>query len=241
MTDAAPLFEGWNKTMVQTCLQGHMGTVVTDGQAPPRSALCAVGDFCLLAGRPDPELARRADRPILVPRTPDWEPVLLSVFGDKVTPFTRYSVRRPAVFDVVRLAAYAASLPEGYVLSPILPCHYPVLMEESWSKDLCGNFRDGADFGRRGLGVIALREGIPVAGASSYTIYNGGIEIEIDTRPDQRRQGLALSCGAQLILNCLDRGLVPSWDAHDLRSVALAEKLGYRLEAPYQAYLLDFS
>ena len=50
---------------------------------------------------------------------------------------------------------------------------------------------------------------------------------------------LALSCGARLILDCLDRRLVPSWDAHNLPSVSLAEKLGYRLRAPYQAYLLN--
>ena len=81
MDSAAPLFAGWKKTMVRSCLQGHMGTVVTDGRTPPESALCAVGDFCFLAGRPDPELARQADRPILIPRTPDWEPVLRSVFG----------------------------------------------------------------------------------------------------------------------------------------------------------------
>ena len=112
-------------------------------------------------------------------------------------------------------------------------------MGQAWSKDLCGNFRDGDDFVRRGLGIIALQDGIPVAGASSYTIHDGGVEIEIDTRPDQRRKGLALSCGARLILNCLDRGFVPSWDAHNLPSVSLAEKLGYRLRAPYQAYLLN--
>ena len=73
MDSAAPLFAGWKKTMVRSCLQSHMGTVVTDGRTPPESALCAVGDFCFLAGRPDPELARQADRPILIPRTPDWE------------------------------------------------------------------------------------------------------------------------------------------------------------------------
>ena len=81
----------------------------------------------------------------------------------------------------------------------------------------------------------------PAAGASSYTIYDGGIEIEIDTRPDQRRQGLALACGAQLILTCLERRLFPNWDAHDLRSAALAEKLGYRMDHPYRAYLPDRS
>ena len=241
MDSAAPLFAGWEKTMVRTCLQGHMGTVTTDGGTPPRSALCAVGDFCFLAGAPNPELARQADRPILVPRTPDWEPVLRCVFGEKVSPFPRYAMDGPEEFDRDRLAAYAAALPEGYALSPILPRHYPILMGQTWSKDLCGNFFDGADFGRRGLGVAALQNGIPVAGASSYTIYDGGIEIEIDTRPDQRRKGLALACGARLILDCLDRGLVPSWGAHNLRSVALAEKLGYRLRAPYPAYFLDLT
>ena len=241
MDSAALLFAGWKETMIWTCLQGHMGTVVTDGRTPPESALCAVGDFCFLAGKPDPELAHQADRPILVPRTTDWEPVLRSVFGEKASPFPRYAMDGPEAFDRERLAAYAAALPEGYALSPILPQHYPALMGDAWSKDLCGNFRDGDDFVRRGLGVIALQDGIPVAGASSYTICDGGVEIEIDTRPDQRRKGLALSCGARLILDCLDRGLAPSWDAHNLPSVSLAEKLGYRLRTPYQAYLLDLN
>ena len=83
---------------------------------------------------------------------------------------------------------------------------------------------------------MVLWNGTPVAGAGSYCVYRGGIEIEIDTREDHRRRGLAAACGARLILECLDRGLYPSWDAHDLRSVALAEKLGYRRGDPYPVY-----
>ena len=60
-----------------------------------------------------------------------------------------------------------------------------------------------------------------VAGASSYTVYDGGIEIQIDTQLKHRRKGLAAACGAKLILECLERGLYPSWDAHDRRSAAL--------------------
>jgi len=41
-----------------------------------------------------------------------------------------------------------------------------------------------------------------------------------------------------LILECLSWGLYPSWDAHDMRSVALAEKLGYHLDKEYTAYLV---
>jgi GNAT superfamily N-acetyltransferase len=73
--------------------------------------------------------------------------------------------------------------------------------------------------------------------ASSYTVYNGGIEIEVDTKPEFRRKGLAAACSARLILECLQRELYPSWDAHDLRSVALAEKLGYHADDPYTVYI----
>lgn len=85
--------------------------------------------------------------------------------------------------------------------------------------------------------MAVLCGGELVAGASSYAVYRDGIEIEIDTRPDQRGKGLATACGARLILDCLDRGLYPSWDAHDKRSAHLAQKLGYRLAGAYRAYL----
>lgn len=240
MHSAAPLFFGWEETMIKTCLQGHMGQVQTDGRNPPESALCAVGDFCFLAGAPNPDLLRQGIRPILVPQTPEWGKVIQAVFGPRARPFFRYAMRKePETFRPAQLAAYAAALPEGVTLSPLLLEHYPTLMDQNWSKDLCGNFLNGPDFVQRGLGVIALRDGTPVAGAASYTIYTGGIEIEIDTRPDQRRQGLALACGARLILECMERRLYPSWDAHNLRSVALAGKLGYRVSHPYTAYLVD--
>lgn len=74
------------------------------------------------------------------------------------------------------------------------------------------------------------------AGASSYSGYRGGIEIEIDTNEVYRRKGLAYICGAKLILECLDRNLYPSWDAQNIWSVALAEKLGYHFDHAYTAY-----
>lgn len=83
---------------------------------------------------------------------------------------------------------------------------------------------------------MALRDGELLAGASSFVVFQGGLEIEIDTREDVRRQGLATACGAALVLMCLDRGLYPSWDAATRDSVALAEKLGYVFDHPYAIY-----
>ena len=84
--------------------------------------------------------------------------------------------------------------------------------------------------------MVVNKEGVPVAGASSYYVYPGGIEIQIDTHQDYRRRGLATTAAAGLILACLDRGLYPSWDAANLSSVALAEKLGYQFDHEYTAY-----
>jgi GNAT superfamily N-acetyltransferase len=146
----------------------------------------------------------------------------------------RYAIKKePDVFDFEKLAAFTRSLPAGFTLAPFdeIICEQARL--EDWSRDFCTLFDGTADFMARGIGVAVLFEGRPVSGASSYLLFDGGIEIEIDTKPEFRRRGFATACGAGLILACLERGLYPSWDAYDLRSVALAEKLGYHLDHPY--------
>jgi len=112
-------------------------------------------------------------------------------------------------------------------------------MQNSWSRDLCSQFSDYKDYEERGIGVAALHKGQVVSGASSYTIYDGGIEIEIDTRKDYRRRGLVLACGARLILDCIEKGLYPSWDVQNRESVALAEKLGYHFDKEYTVFIID--
>ena len=97
-------------------------------------------------------------------------------------------------------------------------------------------FNDYNTYNELGIGEVILKGGEVVAGASSYSRYKDGIEIEIDTREDHRRKGLAYICGAKLILECLERDLYPSWDAQNLWSVGLAEKLGYHFSNEYTAY-----
>ena len=69
-----------------------------------------------------------------------------------------------------------------------------------------------------------------------YTRYKEGIEIEVDTIPSERRKGLASVVCAALILACLDEGLYPSWDAHDMNSVQLSRNFGYEFDHEYTAY-----
>lgn len=241
------LFDGWQETMVWSCLQGVMGTVY--GTVSPeipgeyRAAAAVLGDFIFLAGRPEKELLAfldencRAEFRILVPRSGDWSEIILRYYGTRAKKVTRYAIKKePDVFHREALLKAAESLPEGYSLCLMDRKLYEACREHTWSRDLVSQFETYEDYRRLGLGAVALYKDELVSGASSYTSYEGGIEIEIDTRKDHRRRGLAFACGARLILECLDRGLYPSWDAQNLWSVALAEKLGYHFDHEYTAF-----
>lgn len=234
----APLFAGWKETMIQSCLSGCMGYVIADNEEHPTAAQIVVGDFCFFAGKPDEALALSAAAPILTPRNEDWCRVIERAWGNRVRRHLRYAIRKePDVFNIPKLTAYAASLPPAFTLARMGERLYVQAIAESWSRDLCSQFADAAEYCRLGLGMAVLQDGCLAAGASSYTIYPGGIEIEIDTKPEYRGRGLATACGSALILECLHQGLYPSWDAYDLRSVALAEKLGYHRDHPYPVYM----
>lgn len=234
----APLFEGWQEALIWSCLQGCMGYAVTDSEENPSSAEIVVGDFCFFAGAPNRELATKAAAPIMVPRTEAWGKTLEDVWGDGAEKAMRYAIKKePDVFSSEALRKYTSALPEGFTLKLFDEQIYKAALCEGWSSDFCSLFADYEDYKQRGLGVAVLYEGKLVAGASSYAVYLGGIEIEIDTKPQFRQRGLATACGARLILECLARGLYPSWDAHDLRSVSLAEKLGYHMDCPYPVYI----
>ena len=80
---------------------------------------------------------------------------------------------------------------------------FELCQKNAWAHDLISQYKDYDTYEKLGLGVVVLKDGELLAGASSYSRYNEGIEIEIDTREDQRRKGLAYACGAKLILECL--------------------------------------
>lgn len=240
---AEPLFQGWQETLIWSCLDGIMGGIYADDTEHPSSAMAILGDFCFLAGEPKREMVLYKPKGcsrnfmIMVPQQAAWADLIEECCKDRAKKVTRYAIKKePGVFDREKLRRIAESLPPGYRLSEIDEELFYRCRGEAWSRDLVSQYADFAQYRRLGLGAVVLREGIPVSGASSYARYSGGIEIEIDTREDCRRKGLASACGALLILNCLERRLYPSWDAQNLWSVGLAEKLGYHFDREYPAY-----
>lgn len=238
------LFSGWEETMIRSCLQKVMGSIYVNDVKHPTAAIALLGDFGFLAGQADAEfllvLKRtvcRRDFLILVPQNEPWSVAIEACYGEHCRRVTRYAFKKETEgFDLQELKRLVSGLPGEYRLTMIDQRWYSYCGQTSWCKDFVSQYKSFEQYVKFGLGVLILKDGIPVSGASSYCAYRSGIEIEIDTREDHRRKGLATVCGAKLILECLKRNLYPSWDAQNLWSAALARKLGYRFSHEYTAY-----
>lgn len=248
MAKIVPLFEGMEDTLIWSCLQGHMGIVFADNADAPTCAQVISADFAFYAGDAGSDEARllAGHVPegfpwlICVPPNKAWTALIEQEHEGRFKKIQRYAfAKNPDCFDENKLKEFVRALPDGYEIRQFDREMVEETKQETWSEDLCPQFEDTDDFIKRGIGFGVLHDGELVCGASSYTIYDGGIEIEIDTKREYRRKGLARSCAAALILECLKRGLYPSWDAANVASVGLAEQLGYKLKGPYYAYIIE--
>lgn len=243
MYKISQLFEGWNETLIWSCLQGYMGRAWASDIQKLQSAQIVVGDFCFFAGVPSSELVKNIPKDfsspciLMIPESSEWDKLIEKEYEGKCCRSMRYAIKKePSVFNRTKLSEYIEKLPEGYVLKKIDEQFYNSVKHEKWSRDLCSQFLTYEDYEKYGLGFVVLHHDEVVCGASSYTIYDKGIEIEIDTKEEYRRKGLAAACASKLILECLNKGLYPSWDAANRASVALAEKLGYHFDKEYVTY-----
>ena len=237
------LFAGMNETLVWSCLEKKQGAVYVLDTETPESAMAVLGDFCFFAGKAAGKLVRFKPEDkdgnfiLMIPPDEAWAGLIEEIYGERAKRVKRYAIKKEAhVWDLEKLQRIVEALPEEYTVRMIDGEIFNYARKHEWAEDWVSQFADYEDYRTHGLGVVILKDGVPVSGASSYSCYSKGIEIEIDTHPDFRRKGLAAVCGAKLILECEKRGLYPSWDAQNLWSVALAEKLGYHLDHDYVTY-----
>ena len=247
MDTIAPLFAGWQESLIWSCLQGCMGEAWADSMENPQAARIVLADFCYFAGKVNPELVTEdikthsRDFLIMVPPLDEsgkkWAQEIEKAYGERCKRVERYAIKKePGIFNKNKLQQIVDSRASEYEVKMIDEDIFQQTREQDWAKDFTSQYADYEEYHRRGLGAAVTHQGRLIAGASSYTVYRGGIEIEIGTQEEYRRQGLASVCGAKLILECVERGLYPSWDAQNKWSVALAEKLGYHFERAYPAF-----
>ncbi|MCI5650204.1 MAG: GNAT family N-acetyltransferase [Fusicatenibacter sp.] len=234
---AALLFGDWEETLIYSCVQQIMGKIFVTDPEEPKSACAFVGCFAFYAGEPDEELVKNKPNGFLImtPQNEEWASLIEACFPDTKR-IMRYAIRKDTKFDVTKLQNMVKQLPDGYELKPIDADIYDKCLQNPMTVDFVSAFGSKEKYLEDGRGMVIMKDGEIVSGASSYTRYREGIEIEVDTAEPERRKHLATIVCASLILRCINEDLYPSWDAQNMNSVHLAEKLGYEFSHEYVAY-----
>lgn len=241
-----PMFEKMDSTIVHSYLQGHMGTAWVDDLENPTVAQITVGIFVFFAGNPNTKEAEELlynlpDFTLAIVDSDEWKNRIETVHNGAIEKFQRYRFKKnPEHLDRKHIQNLLSKLPEGYEIKRI---DKNIAKESSFhelSEDFVSQFDSIDDFINRGVGYAVLNEGQVVSGATSFSIYDDGIEIEVASHPNHRRKGLATIAASALILDCIDRGKYPSWDGANSESVDLAQKLGYIFKESYDTYFIEY-
>jgi GNAT superfamily N-acetyltransferase len=228
----APLFAGHAelRAVLDAALEGRVGSALAAGD-PPRAARLSLGCYEFFGGDPAAPPARslvegaRAERELVYGNDPAWRALLIAVHGARVFD------RPMRSFDAAGLSAghlrpIADGLAAGFALR-----RFDARLARSLDAELVPHalqvYADAEDFAAHGIGFGALDGERLACAATSYTRSAGAVEVAIATRPAYRGRGLAAAVAARLMLECLELGLTPCWNASNPISQRLALRLGY--------------
>ena len=137
------LFEGWEETLVYSCLQKVMGKVFVTDEDEPKSGMAFVGVFAFLAGEPDKELITEGKPDgfvIMIPQNEAWAALIEECYPDSIKR-TRFAIKKDTNFDREFLSSIVSGLPEGYELRTIDSEVYDLCMKNPEDNS---HFRDDA-------------------------------------------------------------------------------------------------
>ncbi len=256
----APFFKDAYDSCPEAFIQGVMGRGFCDSLEHPTYGIIQMGHYCYLGGNGAgiekknllSILHTLIQRPylVLIPLSESWD--LYQYPAYKKT--TRYALNQPnpLYFNKAKLSSYIShvaydpnyvgeTITRRFVVKPIDEIYYYLIQKQEWSQEFTTNYVDYASYQKNGFGFVII-EGISgkiAAISSSFSTSLDSIEIEIATSPWYRRRGFGTAVSARMVLECLKREKQPRWDATNLISVSIAEKLGFRLSEEYSAYILN--
>ena len=235
------LFNGWPYPYVTELLDRKLSIFATT-KDNIKSAVMYLGSDAFFAGEPNKELILKKQKTwlSLFPQNKKWEKLMKECYPEAFH-YTRYAIKLDANFDKVKLQEMIDALPTGYELKKIDSEVYDLCskVEDEDLEELIDWFDNKKHFLEFALGYAVIKDGKVVGGASTATRFQKGIEIEVDVLKEERRKGLASAACAKLILDCLDRGWKPTWDAANLKSVGLAQKLGFTFDHKYTCFNIN--
>jgi len=244
-----PLCKDSKDVLVRSAMEGSMGRVWVAKLNDPKFCLIKVGNYAFLLGL-TPRGARMMDlratlikecnHAYITPSNDLWDIWLEENLDCNYRKLSRYAIKRDEQhFNKKVLKEYVKNIPAGMKIERIDKNSYNDALKEAWSNDFVSNFENENKFLEYGMGYVIYKGDELVAGCSAYGFSEGMMEVTVATKKEYRRQGLALAAAARFILDCIDKGIYPNWDAANLQSVELAKKLGYVFDKEYKVFQID--
>ena len=218
---------------VAVVLSGEMGAAFVDDVDEPTVGYLTLAWVHIFAGDATSEAAEATlkampPKTTLIGANAAWENAFRRIWGNQLAPWRRITFGggnwNPETLT--------QRLPEGYVLKRVTTSAEVEGLTGvvEWLVDR-RNYPTPEDFLKRGVAFAIEFNGQIVSGCTSYTISGGKFELDIATRSEHQRRGLAKAVAARMILYCLEHDIEPCWDAGnrtDARetevSAALAQK-----------------
>lgn len=229
----APFFNDIRFFMGNSVLDGMMGTAYVDHPTHPKIAFLQVRNYCFMSGIIEKEnlkvvLEQNFSDNIFIPSN-NISKILEELYPNQLIKKERYSLKKDVIFDIPKLEHMASLLPKEIVI-----CKIEENLAKRIKKEKFINITD--DYKTYGVGFCCMHQNEIIGVASSSIYYSDGIEVNIKVKEAYRKQGIATAMASHLILECIKQKKKVSWDAANLHSLGLAEKLGFEYDSAYSIY-----
>lgn len=234
----------WNY-IADSIMEGFMGKILVNDKENPCVAVLSLPEYKTYIAGGDARhpsarqfLAELPNLSTLLFGTQEWTKLLYEVHSGKVIVMKRYAYSSESL-DIEKLRAIKSRLSADFQIERIdLQRAQQIVDEKSdLTEDQLLGFASPEDFIERGFGYCALENGKMVCIAAAGATCSKGMEVQINTHKKYRGRGLASATGAALIIESLEKGIDPNWDAATEKSAGLAIKLGYTPRGAYDAYI----
>jgi hypothetical protein len=221
---------------VNSVIDSRMCSIYVDDILLPTAFMLTNGIFRVFAGDCNSSVVSKfietmPNNSIVLPSHKGWFNKIRETKNIGTELFHRHSMHHNKI-DIENLKRI--SPPDGYNLKRIDLIDAELLSQSPDFKYHLQNFKNAEDFVNRGLGYIAKYNSTIIGAATSALVCKKGIEINIMVLPIHRKNGVALSLGANFVSDVLSQKLIPNWDAGNLASKSLAQKLGYEFNKSYE-------
>ena len=225
---------------IECVLEGTMCKVISDCQISPSVFLIKNGSFYILGGDFENSQAENILNVIpsgatILPSPESWISKLEKQPNVTLQKYERYSLNHESI-SIHHLDRIILSKSNQLTICQIDEAVASDISTNENFKYHLENFESGSDFLNKGLGFVAIYDGLIVGVASSALVCSSGYEISLMVLPKFRQKSIGKMLSANLVRAILNQNKIPHWDSANEISLNLAIQLGYCFKSKYQVH-----